>query len=133
MNFVQAITSGFKNYVTFSGRAARSEFWFWVLFTFLGGIVTGAVDGALFGVAAPGPEGMPAGGNMGPVGSIFSLGTLLPSIAVSVRRLHDTNRSGWWFLIGFTIIGLIPLLIWYCSKGGEGDNRFGGNPLAAKA
>jgi uncharacterized membrane protein YhaH (DUF805 family) len=60
---------------------------------------------------------------------IFSLFLTIASLALVVRRLHDTNKSGWWYLIIFTIIGVLPLLYWYCKKGDEGENRFGSNPL----
>jgi uncharacterized membrane protein YhaH (DUF805 family) len=57
---------------------------------------------------------------------------LVPAIAISVRRLHDIDRTGWWVLIGATIIGHILLLVWFCTKGTAGRNRFGPSPLAAK-
>jgi uncharacterized membrane protein YhaH (DUF805 family) len=57
---------------------------------------------------------------------------LLPAIAISVRRLHDIDRTGWWVLIGATIIGHILLLVWFCTKGTPGRNRFGPDPLGAK-
>ncbi len=60
---------------------------------------------------------------------IFDLVTLIPGLAVSTRRLHDTDRSGWWILISLTIIGIIPLIFWYATKGTEGGNRFGEDPL----
>ena len=118
MNFQQAIASGFNNYVNFSGRAARSEFWYWVLFTFLAGAVTGILDLAIF------PDSY-----LSPLNSISSLLLFLPSLAMSVRRLHDLDRTGWWILIVFTIIGIILLLIWDCMKGTTGANRFGPDPL----
>ena len=55
--------------------------------------------------------------------------TFIPSISVFVRRLHDTNLSGWWFFVGFTVIGLFAILYWLCEKGDNDDNRFGSNPL----
>jgi hypothetical protein len=64
-----------------------------------------------------------------PVNSIVSLLVLLPSLAVSVRRLHDINRSGWWLLIGVTIIGIFPLIFWAAKESDIGDNRFGSDPL----
>jgi uncharacterized membrane protein YhaH (DUF805 family) len=68
---------------------------------------------------------------MHPLNSIFSLLTFLPGLCLAIRRLHDVNRSGWWLLIGFTIVGLFfPLLYWNCSKGTTGENRFGADPLA---
>jgi len=62
---------------------------------------------------------------------IVNLATLLPGLTVSVRRLHDIDKSGWWLLIMFTFIGIIPLTYWACKKGSTGQNRFGADPLAA--
>jgi uncharacterized membrane protein YhaH (DUF805 family) len=119
MNFGQAIASGFKKYVDFTGRAARSEFWFWTLFAVLASIAGGAIDFVLF------PDAITS-----PVQSIVGLVLLLPGIAVSIRRLHDLDRTGWWFLLAFTVIGMIVLIIWYCMRGTPGPNRFGPDPLA---
>lgn len=120
MGFSDAIRNGFRNYVTFSGRAARSEFWYWTLFVFLATLVAGILDGAVF-------HDM----QTGPLQAIVSLLLLLPGIAVSVRRLHDLDRTGWWLLLMFTLIGIILLLIWDCMKGTTGSNRFGPDPLGA--
>jgi uncharacterized membrane protein YhaH (DUF805 family) len=119
MNFGQAISSGFKKYVDFTGRAPRSEFWFWTLFAVLASIAGGAIDFVVF------PDVLAS-----PVQSIVGLVLLLPGIAVSVRRLHDLDRTGWWFLLTFTVIGLIVLIVWYCMRGTPGPNRFGPDPLA---
>jgi uncharacterized membrane protein YhaH (DUF805 family) len=119
MTFGEAIKSGFRNYATFSGRAARSEYWFWTLFAFLVGAAAGIVDGAIFSNL-----------ETGLVAPLTTLVFLLPNIAVSARRLHDLDRTGWWLLIIFTIIGVIVLLIWDCMKGTTGPNRFGPDPLA---
>ena len=123
MNFTQAITSNFKRYVDFNGRSARSEFWWWFLFVF---IINCAF--ALLGIIVGGPMS-----SMYPIvnglSTLVSLGLLLPGLAVAVRRLHDTNRSGWWYLIAFTIIGLIPLIIWFATRGTVGDNQYGADPL----
>jgi len=117
MNFIQAIKSGFSNYVNFSGRAIRSEYWYWVLFTVLGMIVTEIIDYAI---------GTPV------TYWIFGLAVLLPGIAVGVRRLHDLDRSGWWLLLSFIpLIGAIVLIVWFCTKGTDGANRFGPDPLGA--
>ena len=114
MNFVEATKAGFNKYVTFSGRAARSEYWFWTLFTVIASIVAGILDAIVgFGI----------------IGTIVSLAVLLPSIAVAVRRLHDLDRTGWWILIAFTVIGIILLIVWDCTKGTSGPNRFGPDPL----
>jgi uncharacterized membrane protein YhaH (DUF805 family) len=119
MNFTQAIASGFQNYVNFSGRAARSEFWFWTLFSFLATAAAGIIDMVAFANAA-----------ISPLNSLVSLALLLPGLAVSVRRLHDLDRTGWWLLLIFTAIGIILLIIWDCMKGTAGPNRFGPDPLA---
>ena len=66
---------------------------------------------------------------LGFVGLVVSLALLLPSIAVAIRRLHDLDRTGWWFLLVFTGIGAIVLLVWDCMKGTTGPNRFGTDPL----
>ena len=116
MNFVQAIQSGFGNYVNFSGRAARSEFWYWTLFSILANLAANFVD-ALVG--------------LGIVSLIVSLALLLPGLAVSVRRLHDLDRTGWWLLLVLTGIGIILLLIWDCMKGTTGPNQYGPDPLGA--
>jgi uncharacterized membrane protein YhaH (DUF805 family) len=117
MGFVEAIRSGFSNYVNFSGRAPRSEYWYWTLFLVLASIVTNIIDVVLFL------------GLHSPVSAIWTLATLLPGIAVSVRRLHDIDRTGWWLLIAFTGIGLVVLLVFDCMRGTIGPNRFGQDPL----
>jgi uncharacterized membrane protein YhaH (DUF805 family) len=118
MDFWQAITSGFKNYVGFSGRACRSEYWYWFLAMIILSIITGIIDYAAFGDS-----------EYGPVNSIFALATFLPSLAMGFRRLHDIDRTAWWWLIAFTIIGIFLLLYWACVKGTSGPNRFGPDPL----
>jgi uncharacterized membrane protein YhaH (DUF805 family) len=118
MDFVSAIKSGFSKYATFSGRASRSEYWFWILFAFLVIGAGGIVDEALL----PNVES-------GLLAPLIALALLLPNIAVAVRRLQDLDRSGWWLLIYFTGIGAIVLLVWFCMKGTTGSNRFGADPL----
>ena len=117
MNFGQAIASGFKKYVDFTGRAPRSEFWYWTLFSLLAQGAGAIIDGAV-GLATS------------PVQSIVALALLLPGLAVSARRLHDIDRTAWWLLLLLTGIGLILLIIWYCMRGTRGPNRFGPDPLA---
>ena len=119
MDFFGAVRICFNKYVNFGGRASRSEFWLFVLFVVLGGLILGVIDGVV-GVEQGDPVSL---------GNAFGLLTFLPGLAVAVRRLHDTNRSGWWYLISFTIIGYIPLLYWWCVKGEEGENRFGLEPV----
>jgi uncharacterized membrane protein YhaH (DUF805 family) len=120
MNFWEAIQSGFRNYVTFSGRAIRSEYWFWVLFTVLVGLATEILDSAIFATQMPAAS---------PLNGVFNLLTLLPSLALAVRRLHDIDRSGWWVLIAFTIIGIFVLIYWAAKEGTRGPNRFGADPF----
>src|SRR5215510_2111514 len=124
MNFGKAVISGFRNYINFSGRASRSEFWFFLLFSILTSLVGGIADYFLFNALAR--EGI------GPIQLVTSLALLLPGLAMSARRLHDVDRTGWWLLITFTIISDVWLIIWWCTKGTTGRNRFGPNPLAAK-
>jgi len=119
MNFPQAIASGFKKYVTFAGRASRSEYWYWVLFSIIGGIVTGTLDYAIFS----------ENDYATPLNSIFNLVCFLPSLAVGIRRLHDIGRTGWWVLIAITIIGIILLIIWACQKSDAGANAYGPEPV----
>jgi uncharacterized membrane protein YhaH (DUF805 family) len=118
MNFTQAISSCLKNYVGFSGRAPRSEYWYWVLAVIILSIITAVLDYVIFEAT-----------QYGPINTIFGLAVFLPGLAVAIRRLHDIDRTGWWFLIAFTIIGLILLFVWACTKGTTGPNRFGPDPL----
>jgi uncharacterized membrane protein YhaH (DUF805 family) len=118
MSFGQAIASGFRNYVTFSGRASRSEYWYWALFLLICGIATSIIDRSVF------PDS-----DTPPLTSLFQLATFLPSLAVLFRRLHDIDRTGWWWLILFTVIGVILIIIWACMRGTTGANRFGPDPL----
>lgn len=116
MDFGQAIQSGFRNYVNFKGRAARSEYWYWTLFAVLTQLI---VDGL-------------TGDALEAVSAVVSLALFLPSLAVSIRRLHDLDRSGWWFLLWFVpIVGWIVMIYWACCRGTAGTNRFGADPLIA--
>ena len=120
MNFSQAIQSGFSNYTKFTGRAGVMEFWYWVLFTVLGTIASGILDAVLF----------PPMSYWSPLSDIFTLVTFLPGIAVSIRRLHDTDRTGWWFLLVFIpLLGTLLLIVWWIQQGSAGDNQYGANPL----
>ena len=120
MNFWDAIKSGFAHYVTFSGRAVRSEYWYWALFALLGGLATETLDAGIFAMQAPTP-----------LNSVFYLLTILPSLAMSVRRLHDIDRTGWWVLITFSFIGVFLLIYWACKRGTPGPNRFGPDRFGA--
>ncbi len=153
--FFGAIAACFRRYFGFSGRASRSEYWFFLLFTILLGLVAGFVDSALFGVPL-------ADEDVGPVGAITSLAVIFPMLAVTWRRLHDIGRSGWWvggFFLGMIASGfvtvalmgplmlspnplgsamllmLLPgaaaliyaivMLVFMCTRGDPGPNRYG--------
>jgi uncharacterized membrane protein YhaH (DUF805 family) len=118
MAFLDAVKAGFAKYASARGRASRSEYWYWTLFSVLVGIVALAADYVVFPSSA-----------WGPIDTLSSLALLLPSWAVAIRRLHDINRSGYWLLIVFTIIGIPLLIYWDCVKGTDGDNDYGSDPL----
>ena len=129
MGFSEAIRTCFRKYADFNGRARRSEFWYWILFTVLVGMVAGILDSSLD--LQPRLEtGEIDVTASGPFASISSLALLLPGLAVGVRRLHDLGRSGWWILLGLIpLIGQLILLFGFLIKDSEpGDNRFGPNP-----
>jgi uncharacterized membrane protein YhaH (DUF805 family) len=102
VNFQTAIRSGFQNYTNFKGRASRAEYWWWALFTVILSILLSSISDSI--------------GNLG------SLVTLLPSIAVAIRRVHDVDRAGWFILV--PIYNLVLVL----RRGDSGENRFGPPP-----
>jgi uncharacterized membrane protein YhaH (DUF805 family) len=115
VTFGEAVKSGFDNYANFNGRASRPAFWWWFLFGILVGVGANILD-AIFG-SYPVFTG------------IAGLALLLPDLAVGVRRLHDTGRTGWWLLIGLIpLIGFIVLLIFYLQEGDQGENEYGAPP-----
>jgi uncharacterized membrane protein YhaH (DUF805 family) len=117
MGFSDAVRSCLANYATFTGRAARSEYWYFLLFQVLANAVAAMVDRS-------------TGTHL--VGGLVELLLILPSLAVAVRRLHDIDKSGWWLLIGFVpVIGWLVFIYWACTKGLLGPNRFGPDPLPA--
>jgi len=121
MNFRIAIIKCFMLYAIFSGRATRAEFWWFFLFCMIVGLMGSVIDAALGLDAAIGGNGV--------FTTLIQLATFLPSIAVGSRRLHDTNRSGWWQLLWIVVfIGWIPLIIWLASTSKNENNRFGDEP-----
>ncbi len=109
-----------KNYAGFSGRARRTEYWMFFLISAIVSIVLGAVEGVL--------------GSPGVLSTLYSLAVLVPGLAVAVRRLHDTNRSGWWLLIGLIpIIGVIVLLVFTVQDSLMSENQYGPNPKGLTA
>lgn len=137
-----------KKYADFAGRSRRKEYWMYVLLLIVVGIVIGLIEGVL------GLRGMV--GPYGPLSALFLLATLVPSLAVGVRRLHDTNRSGWWLLIGYgpiilslcftylgslslamilsiiALIGFVVLLVFMVMEGTKGPNQYGPDPKGAE-
>ena len=158
MNMVDAVKSVLTQYIGFSGRARRSEYWYWVLATILAGVVVGIIE-LILGVGSE---------SSGPLSSLLNLAIFLPGMAVGFRRLHDTGRSGWWiggFYIGLfvfaiiigalfgasisrevgtglaesigviaimfgigALIYMIVLLVFFCSDSDVGPNKYGPNP-----
>ena len=120
MSFVDAIKTVLSKYVTFSGRARRSEYWFWALAIVLASLVASFIDRGL------GTDP----GQVGPVSGLLGLATFLPNLAVTVRRLHDTSRSGWWVLIALIpIVGAIVIIV-FAVQDSHGDNEYGPSPKA---
>ncbi|MGL5179317.1 MAG: DUF805 domain-containing protein [Aeromonas veronii] len=108
-----------KQYAVFSGRARRTEYWMFVLCNVIVMLLLGMVDKLI-------------GGDNEQISSIYSLAVLLPSLAVAARRLHDTDRSAWWLLLGLIpIIGTLVLIYFMVCNGQQGPNRFGDDPKAA--
>ena len=113
MNMRQAIDSVLSKYATFSGRAGRPEFWWWVLAMLIAFVVAAVLDHLFFREVEP-------------ITIVLWLAVLLPNLAVAARRLHDTDRSAWWLLLYLLpIIGGLVLLYFYALRGTEGANRFG--------
>ena len=116
MGFSEAISVCFAKYATFDGRAARPEYWYFVLLLFLVSAAASLIDAAV-------------GSSVGVIEGLWHLATIVPSIAVTARRLHDTDRSGWWQLLAFIpIVGWIILIVWMATAGTPGPNRFGPPP-----
>lgn len=112
MNMMQAVSACFSKYATFSGRARRAEYWWFTLFNVIVNLVVGLAGEIAIG--------------------FWMLATLLPSISVMVRRLHDIGRSGWWaWILVIPLIGGIVMLVWQVTKGDSGPNAYGDDPLDA--
>lgn len=113
MTFAQAVASCFHNYWNFLGRARRSEYWWWTLFSLLASLLAGILD-----FVTAGPDGF-----------LFGLADFLfltvPYVSVATRRLHDVGRSGWWQLLPLTILGIVPYFYWCCREGDKEPNQYG--------
>ena len=113
-------TKCFQNYATFEGRARRKEYWMFALFNFIIAFAWGFVEGLL--------------GIGGFISGLYGLVALLPGISVSVRRMHDIGKSGWWLWIGLIpLVGAIVLLVFACTEGTRGPHMYGDDPKAGEA
>lgn len=110
-----------KKYAVFTGRARRKEYWYFLLFNIIISIILSAVDGM---TGSYNPQT-----GMGLLGTIYILAILLPAVGVSIRRLHDTGRSGWWVLLSLIpLLGTIVLLVFMLQDSKPGSNQYGANP-----
>ena len=126
MGFSEALTSFWGNYRNFKGRARRSEYWLIQLFLVVTNLAAAGIDFVLMDGDV---ERFIANGGGGIVGLIWILATIVPAIAVLVRRLHDTGRSGWWALIGFVpLAGAIALLVFTVADSEAQQNSYGPSP-----
>ena len=120
MTFMESIQTVFQKYAVFDGRARRSEYWwFYLAYAIVNGVLSGlanAFSGSGFGTA------------VSVISGIVALACLVPTIAVTTRRLHDTGKSGWWQLLYLTCIGGIVILIFCAMDSQPGDNQYGPNP-----
>lgn len=107
-----------KNYVVFTGRSRRKAYWMFVLVNIIIAIILAVIGGVI--------------GDNGLLGGLYNLAVLLPSIAIGIRRLHDTDRVGWWLLLALIpLVGVIILIVFYAQDSTPGPNRFGPNPKGA--
>ena len=146
MTFGQSIKYCFSNYATFNGRASRSQFWWFILFTTIVSLILAV---PYYVGLATSPRSLEISGSNASalytelnglaifgliITIIWGLATLLPTLAVGCRRLHDTDRSGWWQLLYFLcccIVGPIVIIVFWCLPGTPGPNRFGEGPAQA--
>ena len=109
-----------NKYATFSGRARRKEYWMFLLINLVVSVALALIDSLIGSVSESG---------MGLLSSVYSIGVLIPSLALSVRRLHDIGRTGWWVLISIIpVIGAVVLLVFMLLDSEPGSNRYGANP-----
>jgi uncharacterized membrane protein YhaH (DUF805 family) len=122
MTFDNAIRTVYQKYAIFDGRAGRPEFWWFNLYA----VLTNVAITVVFAAFAVTVDAMGEVAFHGVVALLWSLANLLPSLAVSVRRLHDIGKSGWWLLITLIpLAGVIIFIVWLCQKSDTGDNAYG--------
>ena len=123
MNMKESVVSVLKNWKNFSGRASRSEFWYFMLASAILGAIVGGIELATGLISIENPNAT------GPLSSILNLLLAIPSISVTSRRLQDYGYSGWWQLSYITVIGIFVVLIWCMLPAKEDENDWGKNPL----
>ncbi len=124
MSLGQAVSSVFSKYATFSGRARRSEYWYWILFLVVVSLVAAGLDNVFKLQISNLPYGW--------IYLVVSLALIIPTIAVTFRRLHDTDRSGWWWALTLVCgIGGIIVLVFCLIDGTPGPNKYGDSPKQA--
>ena len=111
VSFTQSVPLFYNNFANFSGRSSRSAYWWWILANFIIGSSLGFCEGFYDGIAI--------------ISTLYYFVNIIPGLAIITRRLHDVGRSGWWYLIVITVIGIIPFLYWVCKKGDTGPNKYG--------
>lgn len=122
MKWMNYFIDAYKNYAIFSGRVNRAQYWYFVLFYIVISIILALVD-LFLGTAGDIAD-------TGFFGGIFALASLIPTIAIATRRLHDIGRSGWWqLIILIPIIGFIVLVFFLASRGNKGENEYGAKPI----
>jgi uncharacterized membrane protein YhaH (DUF805 family) len=120
-----------NRYAAFKGRATRSEYWYFLLFSIIIALILTALDSMIINPLL-GIQPLVETARTGILGTLFSFGTLIPSVALAIRRLHDIGKSGWWILLGIipvvNIIGIFVLLYFFIKDSQPGENQFGSNP-----
>lgn len=120
MVFLDAVVAGYANFLNFKGRATRTEYWFFTLFSLLCGYGMMIIDRGVLGFGAEGGLGFT------PLYILVTLVNLLPGLAVTFRRIHDIGRSAWSLLFVFIpLVGVILLIYWFCRKSDEAENAYG--------
>ena len=123
VSFPKAISLGFSGYVNFRDRSTRAEYWWWSLFGFIASIFGVILDVSIFGLIA----GNWDAADWSLFQNLIGLALFLPGLAVTVRRLHDINKSGWWCLTCVTPL-IVVLIFFLCKRGDEGSNKYGIQP-----
>ena len=123
VGFVESLLLFFKNYLNFSGRSGPSAYWWYLLWSLIFTILFALIDSLALDISAE---------DLFSLSSAFALITLIPSISLSFRRLHDIDKSGWWLLISLTIIGIPVLIYWAIKAGDRQENSYGADMEAGR-